>query len=44
MKRMGIEVRFVTPDMTDENIHALFLTIKPGWYLEEASQIPHLMC
>lgn len=24
MKRMGIEVRFVTPDMTDEEIHALF--------------------
>ena len=24
MKRMGIEVRFVTPDMTDEDIHALF--------------------
>ncbi len=24
MKRMGIEVRFVTPDMTDAEIHALF--------------------
>ncbi len=24
MKRMGIEVRFATPDMTDEEIHALF--------------------
>ncbi len=24
MKRMGIEVRFVTPDMKDEEIHALF--------------------
>lgn len=24
MRRMGIEVRFVTPEMTDEEIHALF--------------------